>query len=187
MTLQERLVAGALLIGVLTAMPAFAQGRDDDCRELVLHNGKIVTLDARNTMAASVTIRNGVIAAVGVGTLDALTYAARLGLTTHMDNAGGWPPRVPGAEGVAQLGNGGSNEMDPFTSYDLPRCYRTIPYQATPRAPSTQLLLGFLGCGVVLGRLRSIPVQFVISRSAVQVRAPAPSIQQFTVRRSPLV
>jgi hypothetical protein len=51
-------------------------------------------------------------------TLDALKYAASLGLTTHQDKGGGWPPHVEGAEGIAQLGNGGSNELDPFTGYD---------------------------------------------------------------------
>ena len=52
-------------------------------------------------------------------TLDALQYAASLGLTTHHDKGGGWPPRVEGAEGLAQLGRGGSNELDPFTGYDV--------------------------------------------------------------------
>jgi predicted amidohydrolase YtcJ len=50
-------------------------------------------------------------------TLEALRYAASLGLTTHQDKGGGWPARVEGAEGIAQLGNGGSNELDPFTGY----------------------------------------------------------------------
>lgn len=52
------------------------------------------------------------------GTLDALRYAASVGLTTHHDKAGGWPARVEGAEGRAQLGTGGSNELHPFTGYD---------------------------------------------------------------------
>lgn len=52
-------------------------------------------------------------------TLGALQYAASLGLTTHQDKGGGWPPRVEGAEGLAQLGRGGSNELDPFTGYDV--------------------------------------------------------------------
>jgi predicted amidohydrolase YtcJ len=51
-------------------------------------------------------------------TLDSLRYAASLGLTTHQDKAGGWPARVEGAQGLAQLGNGGSNELDPFTGYN---------------------------------------------------------------------
>jgi predicted amidohydrolase YtcJ len=272
-----RIAAAAVLAAVLSAPPLFAQNRTDECGELVLHNGKIVTLDSRNAIASSVTIRNGVIAAVGTGRgiprhtacatvidvrgrtvlpglidnhahiiavglrpgydtrldrafsiaevqqalqarsktvppgafvtaiggwhtnqlrerrlptaaeldaavpnhpvfvalafagpastnrlgkavfeskgvsvgadggmtagaqtiaamnalratqtfedqkrgmLDALNYAARLGLTTHMDNAGGWPPGVEGAEGIAVLGSGGSNEMHPFTSYE---------------------------------------------------------------------
>jgi hypothetical protein len=51
-------------------------------------------------------------------TLDALRYAASLGLTSHHDKGGGWPPRVEGAQGLAQLGSGGSNELHPFTGYD---------------------------------------------------------------------
>lgn len=51
-------------------------------------------------------------------TREALEYAATFGLTTHMDNGGGWPPSVPHAAGVAQTGNGASNEMDPFLGYD---------------------------------------------------------------------
>ena len=51
-------------------------------------------------------------------TLEALRYAASLGLTTHHDKGGGWPPRVDGAQGIAQLGTGGSNELHPFTGYD---------------------------------------------------------------------
>jgi predicted amidohydrolase YtcJ len=49
---------------------------------------------------------------------EALRYAASLGLTTHHDKGGGWPPRVDGAQGIAQLGTGGSNELHPFTGYD---------------------------------------------------------------------
>jgi predicted amidohydrolase YtcJ len=51
-------------------------------------------------------------------TREALRYAASLGLTTHHDKGGGWPPRVDGAQGIAQLGTGGSNELHPFTGYD---------------------------------------------------------------------
>ena len=52
------------------------------------------------------------------GTLETLRYAASVGLTSHHDKAGGWPPHVDGAEGRAQLGTGGSNELNPFTGYD---------------------------------------------------------------------
>ena len=51
-------------------------------------------------------------------TREAFRYAASLGLTTHHDKGGGWPPRVDGAQGIAQLGTGGSNELHPFTGYD---------------------------------------------------------------------
>ena len=51
-------------------------------------------------------------------TLDSLRYAASLGLTTHQDKAGGWPAQVEGAKGIAQLGTGGSNELDPFAGYN---------------------------------------------------------------------
>ena len=51
-------------------------------------------------------------------TREALRYAASVGLTTHHDKGGGWPPRVDGAQGIAQLGTGGSNEFHPFTGYD---------------------------------------------------------------------
>src|SRR5207344_214195 len=47
---------------------ALAHDDDDDCdrpRDLVLVNGKIVTMDARNTIASSVTMRNGRIVSVG--------------------------------------------------------------------------------------------------------------------------
>jgi predicted amidohydrolase YtcJ len=275
--LDLRLVSGVLVIGVLAALPAFAQRGGDECPEIVLHNGKISTLDPRDTVASSIVIRDGRFAAVGTGrgipkhggcalvidlrgrrvvpglvdnhshivslglrpgydtrletafniaevqqairnrartvpaggfitaiggwhtnqiaekrlptgaeldaadsthpvlvalafagpasvnglgrawlqgkgvtvgadgaiaanaptlaafnalravqtledqkrtTLDSLNYAASLGLTTHQDKGGGWPAKVEGAEGLAQLGNGGSNELDPFTGYD---------------------------------------------------------------------
>lgn len=65
-SLSGWLVASAVLVVVMTSTPALAQALTADaCRELVLHNGKIATLDARNTMASSVTIRHGRIAAVG--------------------------------------------------------------------------------------------------------------------------
>jgi hypothetical protein len=62
---RETLAALALLAMLLPAAPALAQ--DDQCRELVLHNGKIATMDARDTLATSVTIRDDRIVAVGTG------------------------------------------------------------------------------------------------------------------------
>lgn len=61
-----------VLVCVLAAVPALAQGGQgsagsDDCRELVLHNGTISTLDRRDTVATSVVIRDGRFAAVGTG------------------------------------------------------------------------------------------------------------------------
>ena len=52
------------------------------------------------------------------GALDAMTYAARVGLTTSADKGGAWPGDTPGAQGVAQLGAGAANEVPPFTAYD---------------------------------------------------------------------
>jgi predicted amidohydrolase YtcJ len=52
------------------------------------------------------------------GARDAMAYVAGLGLTTHMDKGGGWPPDTEGAKGLAQLGNGGAGEVNPFTGFD---------------------------------------------------------------------
>lgn len=56
---------GALLLA-LVAVPAPAQA-PDACRELVLHGGRIATMDAQGTTAASVVIRDDRIAAVTGG------------------------------------------------------------------------------------------------------------------------
>jgi predicted amidohydrolase YtcJ len=45
------------LLAVLLPGQASAQVRDGACREIVLHNGKFATVDARGTMASSVVIR----------------------------------------------------------------------------------------------------------------------------------
>jgi len=52
------------------------------------------------------------------GAADAMAYAARVGLTMSVDRGGAWPADTPGAEGLAQLGAGASNEVPPFTAYD---------------------------------------------------------------------
>jgi predicted amidohydrolase YtcJ len=52
------------------------------------------------------------------GALDATAYAARVGLTMSADKGGAWPGDTPGAQGLAQLGTGASNEVPPFTAYD---------------------------------------------------------------------
>ena len=53
-----------LVVVVLSATPALAQVRADACREIVLHNGKIATMDSRGTMASSLVIRDDTVAAV---------------------------------------------------------------------------------------------------------------------------
>jgi predicted amidohydrolase YtcJ len=53
-----------LLFVFLSATPALAQVRADACREIVLHNGKITTMNARGTAASSIVIRDDRIAAV---------------------------------------------------------------------------------------------------------------------------
>jgi predicted amidohydrolase YtcJ len=52
------------------------------------------------------------------GARDAMAYVASLGLTTHMDKGGGWPPDTAGAKGLAQLGTGAAGEVNPFTGFD---------------------------------------------------------------------
>ena len=52
------------------------------------------------------------------GALDVMAYAASFGLTTSVDKGGSWPADTPGAKGVAQVGNGAANEVDPFNGYD---------------------------------------------------------------------
>ena len=52
------------------------------------------------------------------GALDALMYAARVGLTTSDDKGGAWPSDTPGGRGLAQLGTGAANEVPPFSAYD---------------------------------------------------------------------
>jgi len=57
-------VAVFIFVGVM-ASPAFAQTRGDTCGEIVLHNGRITTMDDRNTTASSLVIRGDRIAGVG--------------------------------------------------------------------------------------------------------------------------
>ena len=61
------LVASALLAGVAMIAPALARDGDDcaGARDVKLVNGKIHTLDARNSIVSSVTIKNGKFTAVG--------------------------------------------------------------------------------------------------------------------------
>ncbi|MGA8889825.1 MAG: hypothetical protein WB489_24560, partial [Pseudolabrys sp.] len=65
------LVVSSLIAGVTMFTPALARDRDDDrdrcsgSRDVKLVNGKIHTLDARNSIVSSVTIKNGKFAVVG--------------------------------------------------------------------------------------------------------------------------
>jgi predicted amidohydrolase YtcJ len=62
------LVALALLAGAAITTPALAHGDDDRCagaRDVRLVNGKIYTLDDRNSIVSSVTIKSGKFTAVG--------------------------------------------------------------------------------------------------------------------------
>jgi hypothetical protein len=47
---------------------------------------------------------------------DVLSYCASMGLTTHIDNAGGWPP-MPALSNVVRTGEGGASILDPVTGY----------------------------------------------------------------------
>jgi predicted amidohydrolase YtcJ len=57
-------VTAFVLVGVM-ASSAFAQTRADTCGEIVLHSGRITTMDDRNTAASSLVIRGDRIVAVG--------------------------------------------------------------------------------------------------------------------------
>ena len=59
-------IAVTTLAAALSASTALAQERND-CREIVLHNGKIATMDASSAIASSVTVRDDRIVAVGTG------------------------------------------------------------------------------------------------------------------------
>jgi predicted amidohydrolase YtcJ len=52
------------------------------------------------------------------GAEDALAYAARMGLTMSVDKGGAWPADTPGAQGLALLGTGASNEVPPYSAFD---------------------------------------------------------------------
>src|SRR5580704_6132234 len=52
------------LVAAAAALALPARAQDRACDDLVLYNGKIVTLDARNTIASSVVIRGGQITAI---------------------------------------------------------------------------------------------------------------------------
>src|SRR3981189_2960885 len=63
-------IAALFLAGVAFTVPTLARDGDDDdrcagARDVKLVNGRIHTLDGRNTIVSSVTIKNGKFAAVG--------------------------------------------------------------------------------------------------------------------------
>src|ERR1044072_8590955 len=76
----------SLAIALLSCCPAFAQ-TTATCRDadLIVHNGKIVTMDDRATIAQAMAVRDGKI--LGVGT-DA-DIAACAGPATTRDDLGG--------------------------------------------------------------------------------------------------
>src|SRR4051794_35684203 len=65
MNLRLPLPVFALIAGVAVPSAAFAQDPCAGARDLRLTNGRIMTLDARNTIASEVTIQDGRIEAVG--------------------------------------------------------------------------------------------------------------------------
>ena len=72
-----KVIASIVLVGVWMASPALAQGRCAQARDLRLVNGRIHTLDARNTIVSEVTVQDGKFTAVGrgEGNLDPCTPA----------------------------------------------------------------------------------------------------------------
>jgi len=77
-------IASVVLIGLGMAGPALAQGRCAQARDLRLINGRIHTLDARNTIVTEVTIQDGKFTSVGrpggnAGNLDPCTRTIDLG------------------------------------------------------------------------------------------------------------
>ena len=58
------LISCLVLAALLSSSSMFTQDRAADCGELVLHNGKIATMDARATTASAMVIRDDRIAAV---------------------------------------------------------------------------------------------------------------------------
>ena len=82
-------LAAAIAVTALAPVPALAQDRCAGARDLRLVNGKIVTMDKRNTIAAEVTIQDGRFQSVGKGS------AGRLSPCTKVIDLGG-RTAVPG-------------------------------------------------------------------------------------------
>ena len=81
MRMRVERIASVVFAGLAIAAPAVAQGRCPEARDLRLINGRIHTLDARNTIASEVTIQDGKFTAVGrgAGNLDPCTRTIDLG------------------------------------------------------------------------------------------------------------
>ncbi len=71
-----RLLAGVVTASHLVAAPAAAALQQQVAADLILHNGKVVTLDADDRITSAVVIKDGVIIAVGSEAIVA-RYAAR--------------------------------------------------------------------------------------------------------------
>jgi predicted amidohydrolase YtcJ len=79
-----RIIASVVLVGVGMAGPVLAQDRCVQARDLRLVNGRIHTLDARNSIVTEVTIQDGKFTSVGrpvgnAGNLDPCTRTIDLG------------------------------------------------------------------------------------------------------------
>src|SRR5262245_32997364 len=59
--------AAALGAGALGGFPHIALARNDEHPDLILQNGRIHTMDDRNSVVSSVAIKNGKILSVGPG------------------------------------------------------------------------------------------------------------------------
>jgi len=108
------LISVSVLATILSASSALPQDRAGDCRELVLHNGRVATMDARGTTASAIVIRDDRITLVSttagipphsscakvvdlagrrvipgmIDTHDHVSYsAARPGYEVHLDSA----------------------------------------------------------------------------------------------------
>src|SRR5437016_4652198 len=58
----------SFLAAVLSTSSALPQDRDAGCREIVLHNGRVTTMDARGTTASAIVIRDDRITMVSSAT-----------------------------------------------------------------------------------------------------------------------
>src|SRR5262245_13955075 len=52
------LISASVLAAILSASSALPQDRAGDCREMVLYNGRVTTMDPRGTTASAIVIRD---------------------------------------------------------------------------------------------------------------------------------